>query len=477
VVGARLIPIRSFDRNDDIDMVPSFRRLCAAALRRMSPAMPRRMALAALRRMSPAAPRRMTLAMSCLIALVGARAEAQTRLALVIGNGGCSSAPLANARNDARLVVAALTDAGFAVTAVIDADQRALKQSVRAFAGRLEAAGEDAAAAFHYAGHGMQINGRNYLIPVNAPLRSAVDVDYETVEAQWVLDKIGASGVSLSIIMFDACRDNPFPSISRGAAGGLARMDAPRGSILGYSTAPGDVALDGRGANSPCTSALVQAVRTPELKIGDAFKQVRRAVLVETDARQATWESASLVGDSYFTGGPQSAAYAPAAPAAPLSPPAAAVLCGCLECPDMVALPGGAFSVSSAPSEPGHEAVEGPSVPVAIRSFARRAPQLLCAGAHRGDARRLRAFRRRDWARDQAGLLGLGGDPAVRWRARVEHAGLCASRHASRGLRVMGRCRRLCRGDGGPHGAAASPAVRGAVGICRWRRRRHALGR
>jgi hypothetical protein len=431
------------------------------------------MALAALRRMSPAMPRRMALAMSCLIALIGARAEAQTRLALVIDNGGCSSAPLANARIDARLIAAALTDAGFAVTAVIDADQRALKQSVRAFAGRLEVAGEDAAAAFHHAGHGMQI----YLIPVNAPLRSAVDVDYETVEAQWVLDKIGASGVSLSIIMFDACRDNPFPSISRGAAGGLARMDAPRGSILGYSTAPGDVALDGRGANSPCTSALVQAVRTPELKIGDAFKQARRAVLVQTDARQATWESASLVGDSYFTGGPQSAAYAPAAPAAPLSPPAAAVLCGCLECPDMVALPGGAFSVSSAPSEPGHEAVEGPSVPVAIRSFARRAPQLLRAGAHQGDARRLRAFRRRDWARDQAGLLGLGGDPAVRWRARVGQSELCASRHASRGLRVMGRCRRLCRGDGGPHGAAASPAVRGAVGICRWRRRRHALGR
>lgn len=288
----------------------------------------------------------------CLAALGAPGLHAETRLALVIGNGGYASAPLANARNDATLVAGALQNAGFSVVTELDADQRGLKQAVRDFAARLKAAGPDAAAAFYYAGHGMQINGRNFLIPVNTPLRSAADVEYETVEAQWVLDMIGESGAPLSIIMLDACRNNPFPSISRGTRGGLARMDAPRGSILSYSTAPGDVALDGRGVNSPYSAALAEAIRTPGLKIEDAFKRVRRAVLAETGDRQVPWESSSLVGDFYFAGQGGGAAPAPA--------PAS----DCADCPDMVALPGGRVVMGS------DAAGETPRTQVAIQPFA-----------------------------------------------------------------------------------------------------------
>lgn len=295
-----------------------------------------------------------------IIALMPAALRAETRVALVIGNGGYASAPLPNARNDAQLVAGALQSAGFAVTTALDADQRELKQAVRDFAARLKAAGPDAAAAFYYAGHGMQINGRNYLIPVNTPLRSAADVEYETVEAQWILDMIGESGAPLSIIMLDACRNNPFPSISRGARGGLARMDAPRGSILSYSTAPGDVALDGRGANSPYSSALANAIRTPGLKIEDAFKQVRRSVLAETDDRQVPWESSSLVGDFYF-GGQGDGAPAPVSAPAPAT---AGAFRDCPDCPDMVALPGGRLSMGT---DAGNEA---PRTEVAIQPFA-----------------------------------------------------------------------------------------------------------
>ncbi|MFT6775237.1 MAG: putative caspase-like protein, partial [Paracoccaceae bacterium] len=140
-------------------------------------------------------------------------------LALVIGNCGYQTAPPPNARNDAKLVSAALADVGFDVATVIDADQRALKGVIHDFAQRLKNESQDAAPAFYYAGHGIQINGCNYLIPVNTPLRSASDVEFETVEAQWILDQIGECGAPLSIIMPGACRNNSFPSISRGAAG------------------------------------------------------------------------------------------------------------------------------------------------------------------------------------------------------------------------------------------------------------------
>ncbi|MEM7269400.1 MAG: caspase family protein [Pseudomonadota bacterium] len=263
-----------------------------------------------------------------LILLAGA-AVAEERLALVIGNGEYASGPLRNPPNDANLTSAALRDAGFDVTTITNADQNKMKQHIRAFNIRLKKAGPEAVAVFYFAGHGVQVDGRNYLIPTDATLEAAPDLEYETVEAQWVLDMIGDSGAGLSVIILDACRNNPFRSFTRSGAKGLARMDAPRGVLLSYSTAPGDVAMDGEGANSPFTAALAEAIRTPGLKIEEAFKQVRRQVLASTGERQLPWESTSLTGDFYFTQGnapaPQPAALTPTAPAAsaPNTTPAA----------------------------------------------------------------------------------------------------------------------------------------------------------
>ena len=238
--------------------------------------------------------------LTALIVLTAFSAAAE-RFALVIGNGGYETAGLANPPNDAALTTSALRDAGFSVTTVIDADQTKMKQVIRAFSQRVRDAGPDAVAAFYYAGHGVQVDGKNYLIPVGATIEAKPDLEYETIEAQWVLDMIGASGAGLSIIILDACRDNPFRSFTRSNSRGLARMDAPRGALLSYSTAPGDVAADGTGRNSPFTEALAKAIRTPGLKIEETFKQVRRQVLDATGDRQLPWESTSLTGDFYFT--------------------------------------------------------------------------------------------------------------------------------------------------------------------------------
>ena len=164
--------------------------------------------------------------LTALMVLTACSAAAE-RFALVIGNGGYETASLANPPNDAALTTAALRDAGFAVTTVVDANQIEMKQQIRAFSQTVRSAGPDAVAASYYAGHGVQVDGKNYLIPVDATISAKPDLEYETIEAQWVLDMIGASGAGLLIIILDACRDDPFRSFTRSHTRGLARMDAP----------------------------------------------------------------------------------------------------------------------------------------------------------------------------------------------------------------------------------------------------------
>ncbi len=298
-------------------------------------------------------------------------ALAEVRLALVVGNGAYKTGPLRNPGNDASSVGSALEASGFTVTTLVDADREAMKRGIRAFAETLRGAGEDSVAVFYYAGHGVQVKGRNYLVPLKAELTSAADVEFETIEAQWVLDLIGDSRAGLSVIILDACRNNPFRAISRSADRGLARMDAPRGSILAYSTAPGEVALDGEGTNSPYTAALAKAMRVPGLKIEEMFKQVRREVLAATGDRQIPWESSSLIGDFYFSGsaGVTTAALTPQTPqAAPVSPGKS--FRDCPDCPEMKSVAGGRFLLGSASNEPGRTPPEGPQIEVSLRPYA-----------------------------------------------------------------------------------------------------------
>jgi hypothetical protein len=221
----------------------------------------------------------------------------QKRIALVIGNSAYKNAPLRNPANDATDMAIMLERLGFKVTLKTDANQRAMKQSIRAFGKQLAKGG---VGLFYFAGHGIQYSGRNYLIPVHADVQSEADVEYEAVDAGRVLAQMEKAGNNLNIIILDACRNNPFARSFRSADKGLAKMDAPTGSILAYSTAPGSVAADGIGRNGLYTSKLLKHMATPNVKIETVFKKVRIDVARASGKKQTPWESSSLMGNFYF---------------------------------------------------------------------------------------------------------------------------------------------------------------------------------
>src|SRR5262249_41234217 len=150
-----------------------------------------------------------------------------------------------------------------------------------------------------YAGHGVQVKGENYLIPVDEQIRSEADVDIDAVSLSSIMSMLENTETRLAIVVLDACRDNPF-GYARGGLRGLARIDAPAGSLSAFSTAPGKAAQDGPfGGNSPYTTALAEAMAAPGLKIEEVFKKVRVAVREKTKGEQTPWESTSLTGEFY----------------------------------------------------------------------------------------------------------------------------------------------------------------------------------
>ena len=165
-------------------------------------------------------------------------------------------------------------------------------------------------------GNGIQVDGVNYLVPVNAAIAAEADVDLEAVSAEAVLRQMEQAGARVNIVILDACRNNPLPRSMRGADRGLARMDAPTGTFIGYSTSPGDVAADGSGKNSPYTAALVSEMSKPGIAIEEAFRNVRVKVMATTEKQQVPWDSSSLTGAFYFKEGQATPAAAEAAPAA-----------------------------------------------------------------------------------------------------------------------------------------------------------------
>jgi Caspase domain len=221
------------------------------------------------------------------------------RVALVIGNAAYKDAPLSNPVNDARAFAQALQESGFSVILRENTDQRSMLAALREFGDRLRAGGTG---LFYYAGHGMQIKGRNYLIPIGANVDREDEIAYSTVDAQAVLDKMEAAGNPSNIMILDACRNNPFVRSARNGQSGLSQMDAPAGTLVAFSTAPGAVASDGTGANGLYTQHLLNAVRQPGSKVEDVFKQVRANVRRESQGKQIPWEVTSLEGDFYFKG-------------------------------------------------------------------------------------------------------------------------------------------------------------------------------
>jgi hypothetical protein len=193
-----------------------------------------------------------------------------------------------------------LRNAGFSVTRLLDADQATMKRALLGF-GRDLRGGDVDAGLFFYAGHGVQVNGENYLVPVNARILDEDEIDLEAVNVNDFLRVMNSSNADINIVILDACRNNPFVGSSRSAARGLAPVDAPKGTLIAYATAPGDVALDGRGQNSPYTKALTRAIASGRGQpIETVFKAARREVLATTGDKQTPWETSSITGDFYF---------------------------------------------------------------------------------------------------------------------------------------------------------------------------------
>jgi len=222
------------------------------------------------------------------------------RVALVIGNNAYESSPLTNSVNDARAMAAVLREAGFAVLLHLDVDQRQFNAALREFGERLKLGG--GTGLFYYAGHGMQIKGRNFLVPVRSQIAHEDEVAYASIDAQAVLDKMESAGNGSNIVILDACRNNPFARSFRNSQQGLAQMDAPVGTLVAYATAPGSVAIDNLQGlrNGLYTTHLLEAIRQRGLKVEEVFKQVRNAVLRASSNKQIPWEASALVGDFYF---------------------------------------------------------------------------------------------------------------------------------------------------------------------------------
>jgi formylglycine-generating enzyme required for sulfatase activity len=244
------------------------------------------------------------------------------RIALVIGNSEYESGPLPNPANDAKLIAETLTDLGFEVVLRRNADQTTMKRAIQDFGARLEKAGPQAIGLFYYAGHGAQLNGRNYLIPTTARIEREADMEIEAVAADWVIEQMRYARNGLNIVILDACRNNPFTRSMRSMDRGLATMDAPAGILIAYSTAPGEVAADGDGRNSPYTEALTRNMRDLHEPVEQVFKRVRIGVMSATSGKQVPWESSSLTGDFYFTAPTASTASGSSGPRE--APPAAA---------------------------------------------------------------------------------------------------------------------------------------------------------
>ena len=242
-------------------------------------------------------------------------ASAESRLALVIGQSAYRSVPaLPNPANDARAVTQLLTDSGFEVSTAADLSQGQMREAVSDFAGKVAAKGADTVALVFYAGHGLQIDGENFLVPVDIDPKREADIPIQAVRLNDILNTLTSVPSKMRILMLDACRNNPFPDLKT-AGGGLALVDAKigaPGTFLSFSTSPGAVAEDGSGSNSPYTNALLAAGKEQNIPIEETFKRVRLAVNKVTEGRQTPWDSSSLTEDFRFSGasvaGPKPAA-------------------------------------------------------------------------------------------------------------------------------------------------------------------------
>jgi uncharacterized caspase-like protein len=265
--------------------------------------------------------------LACIAALLAASpAWAEKRIALVVGNSAYENiTPLDNPRNDARLIATTLAELGFTLVgggAQLDLNKTRLEAAILEFGKNLPGAD---VGMFYYAGHGVQIRGTNFLVPIGANPTREADADFQMIDVGSVLRQMESSGTKLNLVVLDACRNNPFGNRGfRSATGGLAQIQVPEGTLISYATQPDSVAQDGADGNSPYSRALAEIMQKPGLGIFDAFNQVGLSVKRATGGVQQPWVSSSPIdGNFYFAGAPGGVASAPA-PAAASDPCAAA---------------------------------------------------------------------------------------------------------------------------------------------------------
>ncbi|TCH97715.1 caspase family protein [Roseococcus sp. SYP-B2431] len=220
--------------------------------------------------------------------------------ALVFGNANyVNGGILKNPANDAADVSAKLSSYGFHVIVATDATNKEMDKKLKEFKKLLEA---NDVGLFFFAGHGMQIDGRNYLLAIDTDISDETDAKHSSLSLDKVIDVMEKSNASTKIIILDACRDNPWERAWSRAASirGLASVYAPKGTIIGFATSPGELASDGKGRNGTYTEALLQHIDEPDLTIETMFKRVRNTVAAETRGKQTSWEHTSLSGNFFF---------------------------------------------------------------------------------------------------------------------------------------------------------------------------------
>ena len=236
---------------------------------------------------------------------------AHRQVALVIGNGAYAARPLKNPVNDAQAMGRRLRELNYDVTVVTDATRKSMGEAIDRFVDKLTTGD---VAFFYYSGHGAQVDGENYLVPVDFSGQTETDIRYDAHPAGRIQERMEKSGAQLNIMVLDACRDNPFHSTSRGAGSGLASMSGGRGTFIAFATSPGRTASDNPdGQFGLFTEHLLQAMATPDLSLDDVFNLVRERVDSASAGKQLPWSLSSVVGRySFVSGG------APTQPADPL---------------------------------------------------------------------------------------------------------------------------------------------------------------
>jgi formylglycine-generating enzyme required for sulfatase activity len=229
----------------------------------------------------------------------------ERRVALVIGNAAYQhTAPLTNPLNDAQDMARVLKDLQFQVILKTNATLDTMADAIFTFGEQLKGGG---VGLFYYSGHGLQVKGENYLIPVDANIGREDDIKRKTISAREILEKMDEAKSHLNLVFLDACRNNPFPRSIRAVSRGLASMSAPTGTLLVFATNPDNVASDGIDRNGTYTKHLLQYITQPGLEVGMLLRRVRTAVREETGGQQVPWENGSIEGEFYFnamSGGP-----------------------------------------------------------------------------------------------------------------------------------------------------------------------------